>query len=331
MGYRAQKITVENKMKRWKRIAFSILVILFLGVVIFSFFRPPETWKYYLSMPKIPTREKGELRIHFLDVGQGDCTVIELPDGKVMLIDGGNGSSSTEKRILRYLNALKIDTIDHLLLTHADNDHCGSIDEIVRVKKVLNAYLPASSKTSNGEYAEAYATLVKEKCPLIESSRALDISGNGEFSYTLTFLYPYQLNGETEENNESSAIVWLDYKGVSALFTGDSPIETEEKLIRDDGYGFFDKKGVELKSTEILKVAHHGSSDSSSLAFLQYLNVQTAVLSCGKDNPYGQPAQGVLDNLALVGASVYRTDVSGHVILTVNTDGTYFVKTLQNK
>ena len=217
------------------------------------------------------------------------------------------------------------------MLTHADNDHCGSIEEIVQVKKVLNAYLPASSKTSNNEYAEAYAALVEEKCALIESNRTLDISGEGKFPYTLTFLYPYQLSEETGDNNASSAVIWLDYMGVSALFTGDAPVQVEEILLRDDGYGFFDQKGVELESTEILKVAHHGSADSSSLAFLQYLNLQTAVLSCGKDNAYGHPTQGVLDNLAFVGATTYRTDESGHIILTVRQDGTYSVQTVKSK
>ena len=118
--------------------------------------------------------------------------------------------------------------------------------------------------------------------------------------------------------------------GVSFLFTGDASSEVEEVLVRDDGYGFLKEKKVELSSTEILKVAHHGSVNSSSLEFLNYLNLQTAVISCGKDNAYGHPADSVLDKLQMVGADVYRTDEDGHIIVTVKEDGSYFVERVKS-
>ncbi len=333
MGYRALKTKVDGKMNRLKRTLFCILVFLLVALLVLSCVYPPESWKYYFAMPKVVARKSGEMRIHFIDVGQGDCILIELPDGKTVLIDGGNDSSSAKKSVLRYLNALKIERIDHLVITHADSDHCGGIDEVVRFKKVLNAYLPYSSKSSNTEYAEAYTALAEEKCELYTVSRAIEIQAKGETPYVLSFLYPQVGLGNEEEetdNNETSAVVWLDYMGVSALFAGDAPTSVEQSILLDDKLGFFEEKKVDLKSTEILKVSHHGSADSSSFAFLQYLNVRTAVISCGKDNVYGHPDGAVLDSLKSVGAEVYRTDEKGHVTITVKKDGTYVVKTVKS-
>lgn len=327
MGYRAHKTKVEEKQKRITRILFSIGIFLVLAVLVFSVIFPSETWKYYVALPEIEKREEGDLRIHFIDVGQGDCTLIEFPDGKVMMIDGGDNSDTTKKQILRYLNALKIDVIDYLVITHADRDHCGGIDAVVKWKKVVNAYLPASSKTSDTEYAEAYAALADTECSLIQTSRL--VTFGGETPYTLAFLYPYT-ESEFESDNAVSSVFWLDYMGVSALFMGDAPQEVETLLLRDDKLGFLQKLGVELSSTEILKVAHHGSASSSSSTFLEYLNLQTAVVSCGKDNIYGHPSDRVINDLKELDASVYRTDENGHVIITVSSQGDAQVTTLKS-
>ena len=268
-----------------------------------------------------------ELEIRFLDVGQGDCTIIQLPDGKIMMIDGGNNEAATEKRIMRYLNALKIDTIDYLVVTHADSDHCGALDIVLQYKKVKQAFIPNTKPTVNQEYAEFYAQLQKEKCEITLSARNVILNGVGEYAYHLSFLYPYSMdieegNAGTEENNQSSAVVWLDYQGISALFTGDAPTETEEMLLRDDKLGVLANRGVQLSSTEILKVAHHGSKYSSDLEFLQYLNVETAIISSGKGNIYGHPTQEVLDRLQSVNAEIYRTDTMSNIMITVF-DGKY--------
>jgi len=327
MGYKAQKTEVENKQKRIKRIALSIGAVLLTGLVVFSCFCPPESWKYYFATPKVSKRGAGEMRLHFIDVGQGDCTLIELPDGQTVLVDGGDGSSRTKKVILRYLNALDIDEINHLVITHADDDHCGAIDEIARMKKVFNAYLPASYDVTDGQYTEAYAALVQSKCKLYEADRTIEIR-DLEYGYRLSFLYPYKgMETDEKDNNASSAVLWLDYLGVSALLMGDATSEVENRLIRDDVWGFFQDKDVNLQETEILKLSHHGSGESSTKEFLQYLNLQAGIISCGKDNVYRHPAREVLENLSALDADVYRTDVNGSILLTVSPNGKYTVKT----
>ncbi len=341
MGYRAEKERIEEKLKLIKRISLGILFVCLVGLCIFSAFVPPKTWKYYVGKPNLPKRKAGETRVHFIDVGQGDCTLIELPDGKVALIDGGDGTARTERTVLRYLNALKIDVIDHLIITHADEDHCGALDAVVRYKKVLNAYLPPTLPIKDTEYAQAYAALTQEKCRLVYSSRSVaQIVGNyKEYKYSLSFLSPYQSdvdfviqNGETNEDaeNELSAVVYLEYQGTGALFAGDIGVRTEEALMFDDReLNAFDAYGLDLTDTEILKVAHHGSKYSTDRAWLEYLGLETAVISCGKGNEYGHPAEETLARLTAVGAEVWRTDRDGHVLITISASGAYTVKNVR--
>ncbi len=333
MGYAAEKEKVEKKVKRTWRIFFFIVAGIALALLVFSCFYPMESWKYYFSKPEIAKRQAGELRIHFLDVGQGDATIVELPDGKIMLVDGGNGSDDTKKTVMRYLNALKIDVIDYLVVTHADEDHCGSLDEVLALKEVRKAFVPVGSATKDGEYGEFFAKLLEEDCEWEFSSRGIDLSVFGETGYTLKFLYPYTVDVEQEiemETNDSSCVIWLDYQGASALFTGDAPFATEEKLMRDFQLGLT-FLGVPLTDTEILKVSHHGSRYATSLKFLEFLGVETAVISCGKNNAYKHPSDEVLRNLASCGASVYRTDESGSVVLTISKSGEYTASALANK
>lgn len=328
MGYAKEKQSAERKWKRVKIIALAIALFLLAGLVVLASLVPAGSWKYYFALPKAGERADGEMRVHFIDVGQGDSTIVELPDGKIMLIDGGSASTGSTNAVMRYLNALDIRSIDYLVVTHADEDHCGGLDEVVKYKNIKRAYLPTVEPTENTEYAELYAALKKQGVDCVASSRNIRLDGAGAYPYTLSFLYPYSYQSESlDGENEDSAVIWLDYKGVSALFTGDAPFATEEILMRDDSLSdAFTARGVSLQSTEILKVAHHGSDSATSRRFVEYLGVKTAVISCGEDNAYGHPAQGVCT--ALQDREIYRTDRDGSVCVTVKEDGAYGVKTL---
>jgi competence protein ComEC len=256
-----------------------------------------------------------------------------------MMIDGGDGRASTEKTVLRYLNALKIDAIDYLVVTHADSDHCGSLDKVLKYKKVVNAYLPLSTPDNDSEYAQFYAALLRKEISYIYTTRQLPnvCSGSETYPYQVSFLYPYGADKEeiidkgnfidSQKENDYSAVIWLDYFGCRALFTGDAPRAVEEKLVRDAQSGLLDERTVDLSSTEILKVAHHGSEDATSAAFLNYLNAKTAVISCGAKNSYGHPTTAVLNRLNEQNVDVYRTDFKGHVTVTMKANGEYGVRT----
>lgn len=332
MGYAAEQRNEKRIHKTIKRWVFVFVLLLLCALGVLNGFYPCESWKYYFAKPKLTALADGEMRIHFLDVGQGDATLIELPDGKTALIDGGNGAEENNLAMLRYLNALKVKRLDYLIVTHADSDHCGGLIEVVKYKEIGQAFLPVVNENVGDTYAEFYSELVKKECELAYAKRSISLSSE---TYTLQFLYPltvYVDNGIAEsDTNASSAVLWLDYKGVSALFTGDAPTAVESELIKDDLRGYFAPYGVMLSSTEILKVAHHGSRDSTSEAFLQHLGIQTAIISCGKNNLYGHPNDEVLQRISLLGGETYRTDVFGHIMVTVKENGSYTVNTLQNQ
>ena len=275
--------------------------------------------------------------MHFIDVGQGDATLIELPDGKTMLVDGGNGSNEATLSLMRYLNALEINSIDYLLATHADSDHCGGLAEVLADKEVKNVFLPFVSETVTETYGEFYRAVLEEGCEIHYSKRSISLSVSSEMSqtpYILQFLYPYTLDVDNEkaeeDTNVSSAVFWLDYMGMSALFTGDAPISTETLLLKDAKRGYLEPYGVNLSGTEILKVAHHGSEDSTSAEFVEYLGVKTAVISCGVNNLYGHPADSVCQTLTKAGANVYRTDEKGNIVISVSKDGSTELEFLKN-
>ena len=338
MGYKAEKDKLEKKSKIIKIVLLSVLLLCVIGGCIFSFFVPITAWKYNVALPNVPKRKTGELRIHYIDVGQGDAALIEFPDEKVMLIDGGDGSKSATKSLLRYMNALEIDKIDDLVLTHADNDHSGGLLDVIKHKTIFNAYLPASFSENDTKYSKVLSVLSKEKCTISYSTRAIsfscgDAAGSG-VDYSVKCLYPYVkqvediLNGDIEisNDNEISAVIWMHYKGVGALFMGDASQEVEERLMLDNEVGALSAIGVNLQNTQLLKLAHHGSATATSLKFLQYLGVKEGIISCGKNNDYGHPAKETLLHLSQAKANVHRTDLNGHIMATISSNGEYSIK-----
>ncbi len=340
MGYKAEKEKMEKQLKRLKIICFSIVAFCFLGLCIFSAFVPPSTWKYKVGLPNVEKRAKGELRAHFIDVGQGDATLVEFPNGKVMLIDGGDGSSGATKSLLRYMNALKIDEIDDLILTHSDEDHCGGLTKVLDTKKVFNAYLPPSFPESGTKYAQYYAKLFKTDCKTYFTSRLIQFSCHAPtdfmYPYSVQCLYPYSkmvediLVGDKTVNasNEASSVLYIQYAGVKVLLMGDAPQSVEEKLLMDDEVGAWESAGISLQGVSVLKVSHHGSATGTSLPFLQYLGVKDGIISCGAGNSYNHPAPETLARLAQANVNVYRTDVRSHIVLTVTADGQYSIDSL---
>lgn len=248
----------------------------------------------------------GEMGITYLDVGQGDGAVVELPDKKVVVMDTGK-SGREAAAFLKYLGMKKIDA---LVLSHADSDHAGGID-------YLEARFKVKEMWDSGRiiYPEGNSTGIVHR--ILE--RGDIIEGNG---YKMYVLHPYKefytMSGDSDNGgNNSSLVLKIEGRKKTFLFTGDIEEEAEEDIIH---------LGKWLKS-DVLKVPHHGGRASAYKPFYDVTSPEIAVISTGRDNSFGHPHQETLDMLGA--AKIYRTDMNGAVKITEK-DGRLEVKTYRD-
>lgn len=241
----------------------------------------------------------GGLNVHFIDVGQADCTLLEC-DGQTMLIDGGNVEDSS--LVASYLLSRGIEYLDYMVCTHAHEDHVGGLSGPLNVCAVGRVIAPVMEYDSKMFSDFLYYT---EKQGLeITVPTADDVFTLG--GTTVTVLGPRETY---EEPNDTSIVLRADYGNTSFLFTGDMERTAEEDLL---------EAGCNL-DVDVLKVGHHGSNTSSSYAFLREVMPEYGVISCGANNDYGHPHDEVLSRFRDAGAVILRTDEHGTV--TASSDG----------
>lgn len=249
-------------------------------------------------------RNNTHLTVTFLNVGQGDSVLIETPSGQVVLIDCGPDRSVLAE-LGRSLPSTER-TIDLLILTHPDADHITGCIEVIRryhVPRVLLTGITASSDV----WMTLEETINTQQIPFT-TAQAGQTFVFGQT--TLSVLFPFEdVSGQMfESTNDSSIVAKLTFGSESFLFTGDAPIEVEERLI-DSGSAVH---------VDVLKVGHHGSASSSSAEFLDAVSPGIAVIQVGEGNRYGHPTQEVLERLKRVGATILRTDKDGRVEVKSN-------------
>lgn len=307
---------------RWKRVLLA--AIAFLTVCALAVFNAIVPFRMLLPAYAVPRRDGGELRVHFLGVGQGDCTVIEFPDGGLVVVDAGDGSWNAENHIIRYLKGLGGD-VRAVIATHADSDHCGGIPELLRAFGADRAYLPVLG-SGTAAYKAAEQAAVGAGCEISALSRYDVLEGAGGAFFVC--LSPYS-EGETDEN-DASVVLWGGMAGVEFLLCGDITSSREARLLAEYGLSgdIFDAGGhaVRLEETEILKVAHHGSASSSSQAWLDLIGAEEAIVSCGRGNSYGHPSAEALARVSAAGGEIWRVDELGDVVVTVSPEGEYSVR-----
>ena len=241
------------------------------------------------------------ISIYFLDVGQGDSSIIITPDDKVVMIDSG----PNESLILGYLQDLGISHIDLLIASHAHADHISGMDKII-AKYKPNAFIDPGIPHTTATYQRMITAIDKYNINYYEGiSRKINLG-----SLSLTILPPAIPLIKGSELNNNSVVVRLDYKDFSCLFTGDIEKEREGQLLTESRSNL---------NVDILKVAHHGSSSSSSPLFIKSVGPKIAVICCGQGNKYGHPHQETISLLQSLGIEIYRTDLNGTII--IKTDG----------
>jgi parallel beta-helix repeat protein len=265
--------------------------------------------------PENQGRPSENLEIHFIDVGQGDAIYIRTPDGADVLVDGGKKDAGAT--VVAYLGALGVDDIELMVATHPDSDHIGGLIAVLNAYAVEEVW-ESGFASGTSTYEDYRAAVEAEGCPVMHPHR-------GEATEIDPYLQveilnpPDTLYSGTNTSNRNSVAMRITFGGFSVLLTGDIDKGVEGDIL-DDGFQV---------SSMVLKVAHHGSTYSSSPEFLEAVGPEVAVICVGASNTYGHPADETLAALGSVGAEIYRTDLNGTVV--IKTDGTAYAVSPQKQ
>ncbi|WP_051390377.1 ComEC/Rec2 family competence protein [Sediminibacillus terrae] len=241
-----------------------------------------------------------ELQVHFIDVGQGDSILIEAPNGRNMLVDGGPPSAA--EKVIGYLRERNVKKLDLVVATHPDIDHIGGMVEVLSEFEVK--HLVDSGKLYTTEtYFHYLQQIKKQKIPVTIAAGEENIVIDPQLTIRV-------LNTQNafKTNNQSSIALSIRYGRVDFLLMADVETIQEQHIL--------DAKHLEA---EILKVAHHGSGTSTSFDFIREVRPETAILSYSKANDFGHPVDRVVDYLQLAGATIYSTAKAGDIV--IRTDG----------
>jgi len=251
--------------------------------------------------PSIP-----EIKVHFVDVGQGDGIWVQTWEGKNMVIDGGGRRSGFD----RYLSQNKVKTVDALVGTNPDADHIGGLIEVLKTLPVKEVWLSGQENTTIT--FEDYVDAIAKSGAIVHKARRGDRFNLG--SIVVDVLHP--IDPFFSGRNNNSVVLKFKFGDISFLFAGDAEKEAEASMIA---------ARLPLEST-ILKLGHHGSRTSTSAPFLAAVKPQVAVYQAGVGNQFGHPHPETIKALNAASIRVLGTDAHGAIV--ISTDGkTYTVKT----
>lgn len=240
----------------------------------------------------------GKLTVHFIDVGQGDATLIQAPDF-TMLIDAGRHDRS---EVVPYLEQAGVEHIDILVGTHPHADHIGQMDKVIQRFPVEEVWMSGDTHTSR-TFERVLDAILDSGANYVEP-RAGDVFQIGDA--LVTILNPDELTGDL---NGGSIVMHFAYGEMALMLTGDAEAYQEDTMIGSD---------LPLQA-QILKLGHHGSSTSSTQPFIENVLPELAIYSAGADNSYGHPHDEVIERLERMNIPVYGTDDYGTLI--IETDG----------
>lgn len=293
----AEKLT---KRKKQKLIKYTIgAVCLIILALIWYFINPNENENY-----EVP---KGTAEIHFIDVGQGDATLIKVGD-KNVLIDTGEKSAKDE--LLAYLNDHSVKEIEYFVVTHFDTDHFGNGIDVLENYDVKKLLIPDQVKTT-----ASYENFI-DKATEQQESKDIEVLNANEMigekllinELELTILAP--LKDDYDDSNDFSIVLMARYGNKRVLLSGDAEKEAEEDIVS--------KYSTNDLNCDVFKLGHHGSRTSSSQELLDLATPEYVVASCGVDNKYGHPHSEVLKRIK--GMKLYRTDEQGSIVFSISSD-----------
>ncbi|MBE6071356.1 MAG: MBL fold metallo-hydrolase [Clostridium butyricum] len=285
-------MNIKNFLKR-NSYLFPLIIIILLIILIFCNLNCNPNDSFINSNDK--------MIIHYIDVNQGDATLIQV-NTKNILID--SGPESSKKNLLAYLNSINLDKLDYVVATHPHEDHIGNMQHIIKEYDILSFYAPKI--TSNTKTFEEMIDSIKSKNLKIniikEGTSSIDLGPNTSITVFSPSKYEY------DNLNNYSPIIKIEYKNTSFLFTGDAEEEVENTVLQNNF----------PISSDVLKVGHHGSSTSTSTSFLSAVNPSISIISVGEDNNYNHPSNETIKKLQQNKSIIYRTDIDGNIVLISN-------------
>ena len=303
---------------------------------------------------KIEKAASRQLQVAFLDVGQGDCIVVETPYGQNYVVDCGSTSESAvgEYRLIPFLKYQGIGTVDGVIMTHADEDHISGIRELLTLGKeegiqVKALLMPDISEKARGESYQELAALAEENQISVEYIHTGEFRKDHDFQ--MSCIHP-EKGLYTSDNNSYSTVLLMEYQGRFLLLTGDIEGEEEKKMteelkeleqkspeagevqetleverLQETLAGLTEEKTERAEENteriDVLKVAHHGSRNSTGEEVLSVVKPKTAILSCSENNTYGHPHEETLERLSEVGTEWFCTKDYGAITVTVDRHG----------
>ena len=254
------------------------------------------------------------LKIHFIDVGEGDSILIQTPQGKCLLIDAGNLISGL--KVVEYLKKNDIDRLDYLIFTHSHLDHIGGaffVSQMIDIKKIYDNGENLSTLLESNDALRWYNQLVRTNSAYSSLRAPYEFKVDEVIFKVLWPHYPFIFS----DPNSNSLVIMVEYGKFSALLTGDLTAVAEKELLN---------KEVGL-TADILKVGHHGADDASSQEFLKAVSPKASVISAGGNNIWGYPSYRVLEELKNVNSAIYQTGSCGNIAVIVDSSGGFIVHT----
>lgn len=245
----------------------------------------------------------GALVVSFIDVGQGDATLVQS-GGESYLVDGGPPEAGPE--VVDFLRSRGVEELDGLVATHPDADHIGGLPDVLDAFAVSTVYLSGDDNKATTTFNNFLRAVQREDAQVLETRAGMRMDWGGT-EVTVVSPPPEAEGGLFGDSNEDSVALLLTFGAARVLLPGDAENRAEEYM----------SVGRFTGPLTVLKVGHHGSSSSTTPLFLNRFRPEIAVISAGEENSYGHPTPQTLRRLKTVGAEVFRTDEDGDVIVTI--------------
>ena len=287
----------RRRRRSYARPIWMTAIILLISVLAFLFGQGYLDGEDPQDTTPPPVVSGDTVEFHFIDVGQGDAALIRTAEGDV-LIDAS--TNAAEEDLKAYLDALGVTTIEYAVFTHPHEDHIGGADMVINTYNVKRVLLPEKEHTSK-TYQYMMDAIDQRDCDVILSTP--------DYAFTVgevTFTVLAPLGSSYKELNDWSVVLRAEYGATTAMFTGDAETLSESEML--------DRYPIRALDCDLLKVGHHGSTTSTSDAFLDAVSPDHAIISVGEGNAYGHPHAEILTRLERGNARIWRTDLEGTIV-----------------